>query len=78
MLLSVDAEYSDILQRREGEASAWEKQLTLSSLLFIQGHIELQCTRVWAIRWMRSVNRCIFIYCTSTPFFDWLCNVNGI
>jgi hypothetical protein len=28
------------------EAFAWEKWLTLSSLPFIQGHIELQCTEL--------------------------------
>jgi hypothetical protein len=30
------------VQRREGEAHAWEKWSTLSNLLFIQGRIELQ------------------------------------
>jgi hypothetical protein len=37
------------LQQREGEANTWRKWLTLSYLLFIQRHNELQCTRVSVI-----------------------------
>jgi len=35
-----------VLERREAEANAWEKWATLSSLLFVQGHMELQCATV--------------------------------
>jgi len=57
--------------RREGEGRAWEKLSTLSNQLIIQGHIELHCTRVWVIRWMRFVNLSLFTYWELISFF-WL------
>jgi hypothetical protein len=66
-----------VLQRREGEANAWEKWLTLRNLLFIQGYTGLHCTRIWVIRWVWLVNRCIFTYCVLIHSFVWLYNNNG-
>jgi len=37
------------------------EMVNLEQLLFIQGHTELQSTRVWVIWWIHITNQCILV-----------------